>query len=78
MDKRAVLDEYDVLCRLVDMCVGEGGVVLDVEPASIVSKFAASAQAASASAGTGKLPEPTLAGAFAFAKEAFAKRILKQ
>jgi hypothetical protein len=78
VDKRAILDEYDTVVHLADACIDLGGVILDPEAASLVSKLTQSGHGPSSSSlAGGRLPEPSLSGALQFAKDALAKRILK-
>ena len=64
-----MLDEFETVCLIMDNAV-DGGIILEADSPALISKIAAKKT-------EGPLPEPSLAGAFAFAKEALAKRILK-
>jgi hypothetical protein len=64
-----VLDEFETVALIMDHAV-DGGIILEADSPALISKFASKKT-------DSPLPEPSLAGAFAFAKEALAKRILK-
>ena len=63
------MDEFETVALVMDHAV-DGGIILEADSPALISKVAAKKS-------DGPMPEPSLAGAFAFAKEALAKRILK-
>ena len=69
MDKKAVLEDFETVCLVMDHAV-DGGIIIEADIPSLISKVASKKP-------EGAMPEPSIAGAFAFAKEALAKRILK-
>ena len=79
IDKRSIIDHFEQVCLIVDETV-DRGIILETEPLDIVSRV----QRKSDNPSEGMSPissegaASALSGMFSFAKEKFARTILKQ
>jgi coatomer subunit zeta len=73
VDKKAILDEFDTVALILDEAIDEG-IILEADSAGLISKVA---KRFDLQGGSTPLPEPSLSGAFKFAKDTFVSKILK-